>query len=220
MCERPGRGGAPRAWQVARRSSAERRTTRRNGSSAGSPGGIAGMEHVGRSWSACPISPVRTSSHFTLAFDFICAPQLSEEVVYLVTKESLYSGAIGIPTASPARAARRLSRLSTVFYGSISFTVTNRGRVAIDRTSNTDRESSACESDVLQVFLLPQPRRGRCGRWLSRALLMACDPCRWIAPIRNAPTRSLARRTPPRPYQLCRQGRSASSTQAIQCRLP
>src|SRR5215208_4839826 len=103
MCERPGRGGAPRAWQVARRSSAERRTTRRNGSSAGSPGGIAGMEHVGRSWSACPISPVRTSSHFTLAFDFICAPQLSEEVVYLVTKESLYSGAIGIPTASPAR---------------------------------------------------------------------------------------------------------------------
>ena len=38
-----------------------------------------------------------------------------------------------IPPASPARAARRLSRLSTVFYGSISFTVTNRGRVAIDR---------------------------------------------------------------------------------------
>jgi hypothetical protein len=86
--------------------------------------------------------------------------------------------------------------------------------------SSTDRGSHTCESDVLQVFLLPQPRRGRCGRWFSRALLMTCDLCRWIAPIRNAPTRSLAPRTPPRPYQLRRQGRSASSTQAIQSRLP
>jgi hypothetical protein len=32
----------------------------------------------------------------------ICGPQPSEEVGYLVTKESLYSGAMGIPTASPA----------------------------------------------------------------------------------------------------------------------
>jgi hypothetical protein len=87
-------------------------------------------------------------------------------------------------------------------------------------TSNTDRGSKACESDVLQVFLLPQPPRGRCGRCFPRAPLMACDPCRWIASMRNAPTRSLARRTPPRFYQLCRQGRSASSTQAIQSRLP
>jgi hypothetical protein len=98
----PGRDGAPRAWQVARRSSAGRRTTRNNGSLAGSPGGIVGMELVARSWSACPPSPVRTSSHFTLAFGSICASQPSEEVGYLVTKESLYSGAIRIPTASPA----------------------------------------------------------------------------------------------------------------------
>jgi hypothetical protein len=96
--DRPGRGGAPRAWQVARRSSAERRMTRRNGSSADSPGDIAGMELVARSWSACPPSPVRASSHFILAFDSICAPQFSEEVDHLATKESLYSGAIGIPT--------------------------------------------------------------------------------------------------------------------------
>src|SRR5215207_520444 len=102
MRERPGRGGTPREWQVARHSSAGRRTTRRNGSSAGSPGGSAGMELVARSWSACPPSPGRTSSHFTLAFDSFCAPRPSEEVGYLVTKESLYSGAIGIPTASPA----------------------------------------------------------------------------------------------------------------------
>jgi hypothetical protein len=103
MRDRPGRGGAPGAWQVARRSSAGRRTTRRNGSWAGSPGDIAGMELLARSWSACPPSPVLTSSHFILAFGSICAPQPSEKVGHLVTKESLYSGASGIPTASPAR---------------------------------------------------------------------------------------------------------------------
>ncbi len=101
--DRPLRGGTPRVWRVARRSSAGLRMTRRNGSSAGSPGGIADMELLARSWSARPPSPVRTSSHFTLAFGAICAPQPSEGVDHLVTKESLYSGAIGIPTASPAR---------------------------------------------------------------------------------------------------------------------
>jgi hypothetical protein len=35
----------------------------------------------------------------------ICGSQPSEEVGYLVTKESLYSGAMGIPTASPAPTA-------------------------------------------------------------------------------------------------------------------
>src|SRR5215212_3643795 len=49
----PGRSGAPRAGRVARRSSAGRRTTRRNGSSAGSPRGIVGMEPA-RSWSTFP----------------------------------------------------------------------------------------------------------------------------------------------------------------------
>src|SRR5215208_1015525 len=110
MRDRPGRGGT-RAWQVARRSSAGRRTTRRNGSSAGSPGGIAGMELLARSWSAFPPSPARTSSHFTLAFGSICAPQPSEEVVYLVTKEGRYPGAIDIPTASPALVCGLLARI-------------------------------------------------------------------------------------------------------------
>jgi hypothetical protein len=44
----------------------------------------------------CP----HTSSHFTLAFGSICAPQPSEEVGYVVIKESLYSGALGLPPAS------------------------------------------------------------------------------------------------------------------------
>src|SRR5215204_3811867 len=98
MRDRPGQSGAPGAWQVARCSSAGRRTIRRNGYSAGWRDDIVDME-PGQSWSACPPSPVRTSSHFTLAFGSSCAPQPSEEVGYLVTKESLYSGAIGIPTA-------------------------------------------------------------------------------------------------------------------------
>jgi hypothetical protein len=51
---------------------------------------------------ACPPSPVRTSSHFTLASGYICASQPSDEVDHLVSKESLYSGALGIPTASTA----------------------------------------------------------------------------------------------------------------------
>src|SRR5215203_6682315 len=55
-------------------------------------------------------------------------------------------------------------------------------------TSNTDRGSDACESDVLQVFLLPQPPHGRGGRCFPRAPLMACGPCMWIASMRNAPT--------------------------------
>src|SRR5918992_6157855 len=98
MRDRPGQGCAPGAWQVARRSLAGRRTIRNNGLSAGSPGGIVGMELVARPWFACPPSPVHISSHFTLAFGSICAPQFSEEVGHLVTKESLYSEAIGIPT--------------------------------------------------------------------------------------------------------------------------
>ena len=53
--ERPGRGGAPGAWQVARRWSVERRTTRRNGSPAGSRGGNAGMESAARSCSSPPL---------------------------------------------------------------------------------------------------------------------------------------------------------------------
>src|SRR5215207_2627894 len=44
MRDRPGQGGALDAWQVARRWSAGRRTTRRNGSPAGSPGGTVGKE--------------------------------------------------------------------------------------------------------------------------------------------------------------------------------
>jgi hypothetical protein len=109
--ERPGRGGAPGAWEVARRSSAGHRTSRRNGSLAGSRGGIAGMELVARSWSPCPPSPLRTSSHFTLAFSSVCAPQLSEEVGYLVIKESLDSGALGLSIASPALVCGSLARI-------------------------------------------------------------------------------------------------------------
>jgi hypothetical protein len=63
--------------------------TRRNGDSAGSPGCIADMELVARSWSAGPPSPVRTSSHFTLAFGSICEPQASDEIGYLESEESL-----------------------------------------------------------------------------------------------------------------------------------
>jgi hypothetical protein len=109
--ERPGRGGAPGAWQVARRSSAGHRTTRRNGYSAGSRCGTAGMELVARSWSPCPPSPLRTSSHFTLAFSTICAPQRSEEVGYLVIEEGLFSGALGLPIASPALVCGSLARI-------------------------------------------------------------------------------------------------------------
>ena len=55
MRDRPGQGCAPGAWQVARRSSAGRRMTRRNGLSAGSRGGIAGMEPAFRSCSSPPL---------------------------------------------------------------------------------------------------------------------------------------------------------------------
>ena len=45
--------------------------------------------------------PCPTSSHFTLAFGSFCAPQPTEEVGYLVTKECPYLGgagdAVGIP---------------------------------------------------------------------------------------------------------------------------
>src|SRR5829696_9134833 len=54
MRDRPGEGGAPGAWQVARRWSAGRRTTRRNGSPAGSPGGTVGKE-LARSCSSPPL---------------------------------------------------------------------------------------------------------------------------------------------------------------------
>jgi hypothetical protein len=127
---------------------------------------------------------------------------------------------------TPRKSIARIDRtaLITLIYGILRGRYRSQlptaGGSRSTATSNTDRGSKACESDVLQVFLLPQPPRGRCGRWFSRALLMACDLCRWIAPMRNVPIRSLARRTPPLPYQLCRQGRSASSTQAILCRLP
>jgi hypothetical protein len=55
MRDRPGQGCAPDAWRVARRSSAERRTTRRNGSPAGSRGGIAGMKPAAQSCSSPPL---------------------------------------------------------------------------------------------------------------------------------------------------------------------
>jgi hypothetical protein len=150
----PGRDGAPGVWQVAHRSSAGRRTTRNNGASAGSPGGIVGMELLARSWSACPPSPVRTSSHFTLAFGSICAPQPSEEVVYLVTKESLYSGALRIPTASPALSINMLV-CRTVLRSVLSSVTGRRRRAATDchrgYQPRIDRLSMRCYTGLLPL---------------------------------------------------------------------
>jgi hypothetical protein len=161
--ERPGRDGAPGAWKVARRSLAGHRTTRRNGYSVGSRCGIAGMEPAARSWSPCPPSPLRTSSHFTLGFDSICAPQPSKEVGYLVTKKSLYAGPIGIPTASPAP--------SIIWW----FAGTSRGRYCHVLSTamgwiptvliSTDRIPTVQEPGGLQVFRFLSDSCGRYGRY-------------------------------------------------------
>jgi len=89
--DQQGRGGAPRVWRVARRSSARRRTTRRNSSWAGSPGGIAGME-PGRSWCPCP----------PLSSDLL--PTLHQPADPSTLASDLRTGGVALRSRSPAMA--------------------------------------------------------------------------------------------------------------------
>jgi hypothetical protein len=89
------------------------------------------------------------------------------------------AGRTSLNTARIAHTARKA--LSTLIYnilrGRYRPQLPTAGGSRSTATSNTDRGSNACESDVLQVFLLPQPRRGRCGRCFCQLYLMAYDRC-------------------------------------------